>query len=398
MRIENCRWNWKKIRKTTKKTRQYKVFPKIINCNTMKKLIYTETVVGIEHFQPLLLGCKKILDSDKPKIEQLTNIADLAKSAIHDSNISISPEFWTTISSGFIDLLDQIIFEMDAPSFQEYIIDDMLIKLSIYIDALTDISKYKKDFMYRPFSPEDAKIISFHSLSDLIPNMLTEFEQLPHLRKYIAKSLLSFNLPNLIPFYSDIIQGDYCIETKAYALSGIKKSEISEEILNNILETVPSALIHYALDFDAQELIKNEMPYTLETIYFTVVIIQLESDILYKQQNFIWFLNIAQCLKEFRRDNPEHIALFSIITEIFLSLSPYNLKKFLDNEEALKKFVILIDLLPREEFDKMISFLDTLGNKFTNSINRLIETKKLELDKARSNIFSYLMWAKGIEL
>ncbi len=249
--------------------------------------------------------CYEHVNTSTSRHEALSSIALTATKTLGGYFGSLNLENPDEISMNFIELLDQIVFEIEEndsgeANIREYIIDDLYQRVSIYLEILKDPDLYRKGLGTRLFCHEDTVIIRHYQMRDYIPDLLREFHEQPNLQKAIIKCLLAFNAEDLLNFYYQVIQGRYCMEIKALSLIGLRgfSSRFSNWHKLKATDDETASLISYVEGFDIENISKNPLPFDLNTLYYTINFIELSLDQFHEERNLRWIFKVFKCFLE----------------------------------------------------------------------------------------------------
>jgi hypothetical protein len=133
------------------------------------------------------------------------------------------------VSVGFIELLDQVIFEIEEVQnandnkIEEYLIEDLYQRVESYLEVLSDADLYKRNLGKRIMNVEDTIIIKRFGFVEYVPLLMSEFNEQAAIRQHILKALISFNNEELLQFYYDILKKECEADIKVLSLIGLKK-------------------------------------------------------------------------------------------------------------------------------------------------------------------------------
>ncbi len=302
------------------------------------------------------------------------------------------------LSISFLELLDQIVFEInenqsDSETIKDYIAENLFKRVTIFSEAMTEISAYSRSLQSRPLSVDDTLIISHFRMNEFVPELINEFAENPALQKHILRALLRFNPDETVSFMSEIASGPYCPEARATALASLKKSSAGTEILASLEENGKSSLLRYASLFNAANIPGNIKPYTPETCAFASYLIEADSTLINDIPSLIWFCGIFESFPDApgNSENPKYSGIFRALTHVLVELPRTLLKDAVKSDIALTALTSFIDSLPRSVFSRIAVALDPLGSSFQNPVGALVESGKIVLDGPSSNTLSYLM-------
>jgi hypothetical protein len=345
--------------------------------------------------------CYDLIQSVSSKKEALNIIASEATREFGPYFGPVILQSPDEISVNFIELLDQIVFEMDenrnnGDNIHEYMADDLYLRITIYLEAMKDISLYLNSLMNRILCADDMIIIRHYRMREYMPLLLKEFSEQPNMQKHIIKCMLTFESDDLLNFYYQIVHGSYCMEIKALALIGLKSMNTaftSWDRLKNSDDELLS-LISYAEGFDPRNLEKNALPYEINSLFFVINFIELKHESISFRRVRNWMLNVFKTFLfiNISASSSLYSSIYRSISNILMRMDNDVLKSFMNNDDDLAAFVSFIDLFPRAIFDRITVKLDLMDREFVHSVNDLISSGKVNVDEVNSNIQSYLVW------
>ncbi len=107
----------------------------------------------------------------------------------------------------FVELLDQVVFELNEPfdtergKVEEYILGDLYRRLEVFLCLNQGVEQYRASIHSRALTADDALIIRHYSLADLIPADVGIFRNSPTCGFHILHALISFRTEDLIGFF-----------------------------------------------------------------------------------------------------------------------------------------------------------------------------------------------------
>ena len=299
------------------------------------------------------------------------------------------------ISISFIELLDQIIFEMEENivtdnNIRIYIIDDLYLRLNIFLDIYTDIELYKNNLSYRILTYEDALIIKQHKLLEYRELLISEFSEQPSLQKWILRTIIGLNTADFSDFYFSILQEKVCVEVKILALVGLKLNQSSFNDWNSIstdFEITPG-LINSIQSFNLNELDENIISDDENMILFVLNYVELHTHLV---NSIEWLIRMFNSILSVHINGNNITNIFISIVNILIHVDLKVLKKIKQNEFTMISFLNFIDFLPREYFDRILVKITNLGNNVLDYARNLVSSGKLNMDESNSNLISYFL-------
>jgi hypothetical protein len=330
------------------------------------------------------------------KEKALEKISNLVKTELGGY---ITPDILSSsdeLQAGFIELLDQIVFETSENSqgenrIREYIFEDLYLRLSIYLDIFSDRDSYKRGLGSRMLTHEDTVIIKKYYMEEFIPLLMSEYYDQPALQKSILKALLAFDSEQLLNFYYQIAGQESCHEVKIFSLLGLKTSTPKFANWRHIVtdDERINSLIDYIKSFDLSDPGKNTVPGDLFSIFFVINYIELNASSAAIQKTADWMFRVFDRVSEIDSDSSLVNWICASVSTIIMQFGEERLREILDRDERLIVFLALIDFLPREYFNRITSHLGFLGEDFSLRISKLIESGRYEMRNG-SNVSAYV--------
>ncbi len=309
------------------------------------------------------------------------------------------------ISVSFVELLDQVVFELsenmpDNETVRGYVIDDLYNRLAIYLDCYHDHESYASNLHKRILTHEDTVIIRQCRMKEHTPLLMSEFHEQPALQRSILLTLLSLDEGELRNFYYTIAKESSSIEIKAMALAGLKKSGDGYRALH-MLETGDDeygVMIIYAKSFDCSAVERNEIPEDLFSLIFALRYVESNRDLLVDTRTLAWVVALLRSLIRAGYFNSFLDDLYRSICWILVFAGVEQMKELLRVEERLLDVRDILDFLPREFFDRIMGKVDLWGDEFIRRISGLLAMGKIRPDGHDSNSICYALWKTASKL
>jgi hypothetical protein len=352
-------------------------------------------------FHEIALIYEKINTKSKSRLEALKMVAAHTQSSFGDylNGLLQDPD---TVSLQFIDILDQIVFEIKENNLSndrihDYIIEDLYNRLMIYIDLFIDNNKYRLNLKKRLLTHDDTVIIKYYGMNEFIPDMLREYSEQPHLQKYIMRSLLGFNDDSLLNFYYEVVKQSSCLDIRIMALMGLRLQNgrfANWHLLAG--EGENKNLIEYTSQFSLERLIDNPIPRSWQAMIFALIYIDIFNKKI-REQDVPWVSELfRQIIDNTETNSMAGAFLTTIYTSIanFITFSGFSIiKAFCNDDDNLSTFIRTINFLPGEYFERLSNKFSLLGPDFREAVESIISKNDLIGNgKADSNIQSYLIW------
>lgn len=352
--------------------------------------------INNERLRDIALKChEKMSDADSSR-QALRSIAGVVTAELGDflrTDILSTPD---ELSINFIELLDQIIFETDDTTRSEgpsadYIFDNLYSRICVYLDVYKDIELYKKNFHGRTFFYDDTIIIKYLKLKNFIPDLLHEFSEHTGLKRQILKTLIIFHAECPVDFFYDTIKDINSTEVKLLSLVGLKlKSGIFERW--DTLTGEYNGTIEFIRNFNTVNIEKNIIPDDLNSLIFSMMMFDHNLEKISEPEQIDWLFDVFAKANELNFDHHLSMLIHSTMTGILMFIRCDIINSYLKNRgSGMAKFVKGIESIPAEYFDRIMTRIQLLGDKFANNLNELIEKKKMRFED-NSNIIKYILW------
>lgn len=341
--------------------------------------------------------CYSMLGPTASRSETLKNAAERAIAQFGDYITPGDLNLTDEIQIIFVELLDQIVYEFRENSeydsnINDYIIDDLYSRLVLILEALNNKEQYLKNLKNRTLYHDDLTIIKKMGLSEVVPVLVTESEDITDLQIPIAKTLLSFTDNLFLDYYYNMFRNSQSGFLKALSLLGLKYSSSKglnwralREAANGMAE-----LVRYAEEFNLDELNKNRFPGTCEECTLALLHVETVIQKIHDNPDIEWILMILNSAPQYNFDKTWLAEIHIMMGNILLGMDVKLLEKILKDEKKLISAACLIDRLPKNIFNRITGRLDELGMEFIFNLNSVIEKKKVPVNSYNSNIISYL--------
>jgi hypothetical protein len=357
-----------------------------------------------DRIQEFANSCHDKIKPPVSKNEALKFIADYASPLIEEYYRYVL-EHPDEISLNFIELLDQVVFELseNMPAdnmVREYLTEDLYTRLNIYLDIFKGQDAYAGNFNRRLLTHEDTVIIRQCGMEDHVPLLISEYYEQPVLQRSILYALLAFNCDELLNFYYKIATEGGGIEVKALSLVGLKKFGTQFRYWHHLTSDNEGykQMIAYANSFDCSTIENNEIPPNLYSLLFALQYIEANTDLLMNSRSFSWILYMLNSMVGVGFYNSYLMDFYMSICKILTFAGIDALKQALCVEEQAKALVQIIDFLPREYFDRITTKLSLLEDEFINRVNGLLSAGKVKLNDRESNTNGFILWKMGNNL
>ncbi|HOP62247.1 MAG TPA: hypothetical protein PK358_08735 [Spirochaetota bacterium] len=346
-----------------------------------------------------LKDCYSVITTITSRNEALKNIAALGIKQFGEYITPGSLNLLDEIQICFIEILDQIIFELGengdtGPDIRDYIIDDLYSRISLTLEALIDFEKYKTNLKNRPLYSEDLVIIRSRHLSDYIPMLVSDSDDMTNLEKNIVKTLLYFTDMVNIDFFYNLLSSTGSGFIRAAAFLGLKYmpgKSVNWEILKEKSHECKK-IAEYAENFNTESLKKNRLPENMDEMTFALLHLEKTATGYKKCEDINWILTAFSIIPMLNFENSWYNEINLSLSNILLKLDIDLMRETLKDEAALIRAMNFIDYLPRNIFNRLTGRLDIMGVEFIYNLNLLIEKNKKSIDSYNSNILTYISW------
>lgn len=352
--------------------------------------------------ETVIHDCFSMLGSGASRSETLKRAAERAISQFGDYITPGDLNLTDDIQIIFVELLDQIVYEFREDgeyehNIKDYIIDDLYSRLAIILEALNNKDQYLKNLKNRTLYHDDLVIIKKLKLSEVVPLLVGESEDITDLQMPIAKTLLSFTDDLYLDYYYNMFRNSPSGFLKAVSLLGLKYNSSRGLNWRALRETANDMTqpVRYAEEFCINEPGKNRHPENAEECTFALLHAEMAIRDIHENSDAEWILRLLNSAPQYNFDkawlSEIHISMGNILLGFNLKL----LDKILKDEKKLISAACLIDRLPKNIFNRITGRLDELGMEFIFNLNSVIEKKKVPVNDYNSNIISYLCLNSG---
>lgn len=339
-----------------------------------------------------------IVTSTTSRSEALKSIAALGIKQFGEYITPGSLNLTDEVQINFIEILDQIIFEISGNSdtgsdVRDYITEDLYSRFALTLEALVDCEKYKSNLKNRPLYSEDLIIIRRKNLPEFVPLLISESEDITNLEKNLIKTLLYFTERVHLDFFYNIFRNTASGFIKAASLLGLKYCghrglnwDSVKEISNGSVECV-----EYAETFNPEDISRNRLPENMEEMTFVLLLLEKNAKSYKSTVEITWILTVLSIIPLIHFENSWLTEVNISLSNILLQIDINIVREILKNESALIRAINFIDYLPRNVFNRLTGRLDIMGMEFLYNLNLVIEKKK-SMDAYNSNILTYISW------
>lgn len=352
-----------------------------------------------KNFESSLNDYYDILTSNSSRIEALKAVASEGMHRFGEFVTPGSLKLRDEIQINFVEILDQIIFELGENSdsgaeIRYYIMEDLYSRMSLTLEALVDMDKYLAGLKNRTFYYDDFIVIRNRRLSGLVPILLEEAEDITNLEKQIIKTLLYFPDEAAINYFYNSFRNSSSGFTRSAALLGIRYCNMGDNGWSSPKKESEECAksIEYMKTFSFENLAGNRLPATREEMTFALLHIEKEAASVKDSKTVSWILSMLELIPFMNFENSWSGEIIISSGNILLNLDLNLVRDILKNDSILAKAVNFIDFLPRNIFNRLTGQLDMLGMEFLFKLNSMIEKRSKGIDSCNSNILTYLSW------
>jgi hypothetical protein len=348
--------------------------------------------------------CYEKISHASSKIEALGVVAEIASSRIDDYARQALEEP-DEVSMLFVELLDQIIFELteNMPAdamVRDYLAEDLFARLAIYLDIFRGREIYAASLKKRLLTYDDTVIMRRFGMKEHASLLMSEYYEQPVLQRPILLTLTTFDNEELLNFFYNIAKETGNVEIKTLAIAGLKRcgSRFSSwRQLATDNEQI-NQMLAYAQRFYCPVIEKNDIPRDLYSSIFVLQYVESNRDLLMRPRSFSWVMDLVRSMLDIGYFNSYLTDFYLSICNIIIFAGTDILKELLAVDGQVKTLVQVIDFLPREYFDRIMPKLSLLGSDFIHRINFMLSAGKMKLDNRESNTYSYFLWKTGNSL
>lgn len=343
----------------------------------------------------IVLSCLERTDGGSPRLA-LEEVASRVLDAIGprpDGEILQTPD---PVSSAFVELLDQIVFEMDengearGGKVEEYILDDLYKRLKIFLSLCEGLDSYRKKLNFRVITADDALIISHYSLTDLVATLMSEFFEEPHLRFPILHAMVSFESEDLVGFLYEIARGKYDTDLRVLALIGLHMNDYGRingwSMLGESDEQDFASLIRHVKG------LPDAGPATGCVLLFRALEIEFAARRMEGPDDCGALL---ASLRELLRHDLDGVSMksriFESLSRVLDLLRRDALRRHLGGEESFRDFIRLLDRIPAGLFERAPRLVEYLGEDIVTAMERMAGGDWARSDGPGSSLSAYLM-------
>lgn len=340
-----------------------------------------------------------IISSTPSRSEALKSIAALGIKQFGEYITPGSLNLTDEIEINFIEILDQIIFEISGSSdiateIGDLITDDLYSRFSLTLEALVDTDKYRSNLKNRPLYSEDLIIIRRKNISEFVPLLISECEDITSLEKNLIKTLVYFSEKVDLEFFYNLFRNTASGFIRAASLLGLKYCQ--EKGLNwNSVKMISNELkefVDYAESFNPGDINSNRLPENMEEMTFVLLHLEKNADSYKTAKEINWILTVFSIIPLLNFENSWSTEVNISLSNILLQIDINIIREILKKESILLRATSFIDYLPRNVFNRLTGRLDIMGVEFIYNLTMVIGKRKKIMDAYNSNILTYISW------
>lgn len=350
--------------------------------------------------------CFTLICQAPSKSAALQSISDYIVSILGNY---ISPDILSEpdeISLHFVELLDQILFEINENSnknatIHDYIINDLYNRTNSLIEVFHDIELYKRNLLKRNLQYEDTIIIKNLLLNEFIDKLIIAFDENPDLQKYILITLNSLDISHsdkVLNFYYRVYKESIPDDIRIQSLIGLKKIENLFKNWKGLKQKTPelSALIEFAKTFSWHKTEKPSIPSDINILYFIFHYIEATCIKKCRQSDLNRLINTLKYLIYVNEsENILSMDIFRAVTNIILNTDNNQLNAILNNSSTLTSFISILDKIPIDYFNRIKTKVSLVIDNYTSHIKNLFSSGTFAIAPEHSNTMNYLFLSSG---
>lgn len=374
------------------------------NFSTNKRLnqmwFYTVNIMmklyDIEEIKKLSDDFLNIQNSSDSKEKALIAIADRAELFFCGTIHSYPLIQFNGITFHFIDLIDQILFEVREnypidSSVREAIFENLLLRLTVLSEALLSTEQYSKNIQSRKFIYEDTVIIKSCGLANLNDILISAFHEYPDLQKHILKAIVSVGSSELTNFYYQIASGSYCYELRLLALLGMKKNG------NTALKPETFQAHNIFFNEAVADIIKlnlnnlfEKSPDNYFTDLFELNCAELNLEIFNTDFQLNKLLSRIDAVLKIHRKDSNFSEIAAQVSNILLFFSVSQFETIIKCNDLMKIFLSIMEVLPQENAIFINRRIVAFKAGISITINDLFTSGKIKFSETNSNAIKYM--------
>lgn len=350
--------------------------------------------------------CFTLIQQAPSKVNALQSISDYVVATLGSyipPDILAEPD---EISLHFIELLDQVLFEITENSHKntnihDYIINDLYNRALSLIEVFHDIELYKKNLLKRNLQYEDTIIIKNLRINEFIDKLIIAFDENPDLQKYILIALNSLDISQsdrVLGFYYRVYKESSSEDIHIQSLIGLKKIENLFKNWKGLKQKTPELVpvIDFAYSFSWFKTEKPSFPSDLNVLYFIFHYIESNCHNISGQSNINRLINTLKYLAYIHEsDNKLAIDIYRAVTNIILNTNNNDLQLILENANVLTNFISILDNIPLDYFNRIKTKISMIIDNYTSHIKSLFSSGTFAIAPEHSNIMNYLFLSSG---
>jgi hypothetical protein len=305
------------------------------------------------------------------------------------------------ISMAFVELLDQIIFQAGerrvhgSEPGEEYVLQDLYSRAEIFLDAYEGAEVYKKNLAGRILLHDDTLVIQSLRLGELVPFLISEFFEQPHLRIAIMRALVYFRNEELLNFFYEVSRNEYDPELKIMALIGLKRNETVFYGWKRLAESNGEwyrGLVSHASSCEGNCAHPDDEGDDPHLLLYQTLCLELA---LAGEADAMKFRRFYGVLNGIARQNfetyPYRSTILDSLSRTLNRMGGEALVEFLSAGGEMKSFIHLLDCVPVEVFDRVLPVIESMEDRFALILGRMAGRGELRMDFAASRLTAHLL-------
>ena len=357
-----------------------------------------KSILTRERLQDLAFHCYSFMNITASRESALHMAAEYLSNYIGEyfgPDILVEPD---ELSINFIELLDQIVFEISQKkgrdeSINEYILEDLYSRLRVFIDIFQGENVYKSNLPKRKLFHEDTVIIRHFHMEEFVQKLASDFDDHPDLQKDIIRTLIPFRAESLLSFYYKVFMEEITLDLKLLSLAGLASLGKIFGNWNQLKKEFPSLkdAIDFAHSFDRENVWKNPVPSGLNSCIILSVFAETGLKRIMDEGHISWLFRLYDRILEFgESENIFYGDVCKGAANMILMLGPGHMKNIMMHNATLASFITIVDMLPLDQFNRIKTKISGIFNGHTPDIKKLFSSGAISVNPDSSNTMNYI--------